>query len=94
MAERIYCSTGTYEYVEISSRSQFAVVNFAKLEPFQMESNKIPFTDPISETLNGMIDYTKLELWRFSGLSTDTFFLENAITLTTLHQYSKRLVCT
>ena len=50
-----------------------------------MDSNGIPYTDPISETLNKMIDYTKLELWRFSGLSTDPFFLENAITLTSSH---------
>ena len=59
-----------------------------------MESNSIPYTEPISETLSKMIDYTKLEMWRFSGLSTDEFFLENAITLTSSSITKRSAGCT
>ena len=34
------------------------------------------------EIVKSMVDYTCLEQWKQSGLSTDDFFLQNAIALT------------
>ena len=54
----------------------------------QLEVNEIQVSD-IEETVHSMIDYTKLEQWKFSGLSADSFFLENAIALTNTKRYKK-----
>ena len=46
-----------------------------------MEEGNISCSDT-SEIVKSMVDYTCLEQWKQSGLSTDDFFLQNAIALT------------
>ena len=47
----------------------------------KMEEGSISCSDT-SEIVRSMVDYTCLEQWKQSGLSTDDFFLQNAIALT------------
>ena len=47
----------------------------------KMEEGNISCSDT-SEIVRSMVDYTCLEQWKQSGLSTDDFFLQNAIALT------------
>ena len=47
----------------------------------KMKDGNIACSDA-NEIVKSMVDYTCLEQWKTSGLSTDDFFLQNAIALT------------
>ena len=46
-----------------------------------MKEGEIACSDA-NEIIKSMVDYTCLEQWKQSGLSTDDFFMQNAIALT------------
>ena len=46
----------------------------------KMKDGNISRSDT-NEIIKSMVDYTLLEQWKQSGLSTDDFFLQNAIAL-------------
>ena len=47
----------------------------------KMKEGEIACSDA-NEIIKSMVDYTGLEQWKQSGLSTDDFFMQNAIALT------------
>ena len=47
----------------------------------KMKEGEIACSDA-NEIIKSMVDYTCLEQWKQSGLSTDDFFMQNAIALT------------